>query len=334
MPKASQLALLLALAATCGLLTGCYTRLTSPKEAREYRTTYPELDQGLPIELQNARDNLGSTFIMTAEVYLDGVRRYSRASGAGGLLSEPHRFRAGHEIDIKLVGHPDSEVNGIRQVAKDGTIDVGPVSSFPVHGMTKNQVRANLAKALSKYFKGSPNPDDPPTLQINIPSSSGRYTNAVTDLGTVTVFNVAAGVGTIDTARGGGSGSGAGVGGGRIPLNGNDTLVDILGESGLYNTTVDWHEIVIARRITTQRMHEASGLPFTYWILIVCDLEKIKYEDFNQNLDIRDGDIIMMHAEKAPLIVEMFRTALLVADVYSAFQGVEFVIEDLFKRDF
>lgn len=331
MPKASQLALLLALAATCGLLAGCYTRLTSPKEAREYRTTYPELDQGLPIELQNARDNLGSTFIMTAEVYLDGVRRYSRASGAGGLLSEPYRFRPGSQIDIKLIGQPNNPIDGLWRISKEGTIDIGPISDFPVAGRTKRQVRAALQKELSRYYKGSPDPNALPEVQVNIPSDTGRHF-AGPDLGSVSVLSTAVSSG-FGAGSSGDSGSGGGAGG-KVTLDGNDTLLHVLGANGIYTSAVDWHEVVIMRRITTQRMHEDSGRPFEYWIMIVCDLEKILYEDPNQNIELRDGDILFIHAEKSPLIVELFRTALLIADVYDAFNGVEFVIEDLFKRDF
>lgn len=331
--QASKLAAFVLLLAVCAVLNGCYTRLTTPKEAREYRTTYPELDQGLPIELTNARDNLGSTFIMTSEVYLDGIRRYARATGVGGMLNEPYRFRSGSQIDIKLLGHPGNQIDGTYRISKEGTVDIGPVSDFPVAGRTKRQVRVALQQELGRFYKGTTSPDALPDIQVNVPSSVNRIAGDSTDLGTVSVFSAAVESGSVST--GGGSGGGtAGSSGGRVPLDGNDTLLHILGTNGIYNANVDWHEVVVMRRVTTQRVHSESGLPFQYWILIVCDLEKVLYEDPNQNIELRDGDIIFVHAEKSPLIVELFRTALVIADVYDAFNGVEFVVEDLFKRDF
>lgn len=333
--KAYKLAAFVLLLAVCAVLNGCYTRLTTPKEAREYRTTYPELDQGLPIELTNARDNLGSTFIMTAEVYLDGIRRYARATGVGGMLNEPYRFRSGAQIEIKLLGHPGNQIDGTYRISKEGTVDIGPVADFPVAGRTKRQVRVALQQELGRFYKGTTDPNALPDLQVNVPSSVNRILGDATDLGSVSVFSAAVPTGSATNAYGTGGNSASGsAGGGRINLDGNDTLLHVLSANSVYSSFADWHEVVVLRRVTTQRVHSESGLPFQYWILIVCDLEKILYEDPNQNIELRDGDIIYIHAEKSPLIVELFRTALIIADVYDAFNGVEFVVEDLFKRDF
>lgn len=312
---------------------GCYSRLTTPKEAREFRATYPELDQGLPVDLQNARDNLGSTFIMTAETYLDGVRRYNRSS-YGLATSNVHRFKAGSEFEIELVDHPENKTyNRIFKVTPEGLVDIGQIRDFPVAGRTRRAIRADLEQRLSRFFKGFPNPDDPPNVAVNIPTSGDRLV-ARGELGQVTVFSAAVQTGTQTRSGGGNSGGNSSSGGNEVLLRGDDTLLHVLGRSGEYNESVDWHEIVIARKVTTSRVHTDSGQPFQYWVLIVCDLEKTIFEDFNQNLDIQDNDLIILHAEKSPLIVELFRSALVVAEVYDAFQGFEFVVEDLFKRDY
>ncbi len=317
-------------------LSGCYTRLTTPKEAREFRATYPELDQGLPVDLQNARDNLGNTFVMTADVYLDGLRRFNRATfGQVGYGRDPFRFRAGSEIEVKLIGHKENDVDGIYTVTPEGTIDIGQVSDFPVAGRTRSAIRADLAQRLARFYKGSPDPDAPPTVSVNIPRRSDRLLGEDAVLGSASVMSLGGGGvfgGAGETGSSGSNSSSSG--GGSVRLRGDDTLLSVLAESGLYRSSLDWNEVVLFRRVITNRIHQESGRPFEYYMVIVCDLERTIYEDPNLNLEIRDGDMLFMHAEKAPLIVELFRTARVISEVYDAFLGLEFVVEDLFKRDF
>jgi hypothetical protein len=322
---------LLVLAGVAVSQAGCYTRLTTAKEAREFRATYPELDQNVAINLKNAIGNKGNTFVMTSSAYVDAMHRYSRGGSSpyGGAV---WRFRAGSFIELHLVGHKDSPYDGTFQVSPEGTIDVGNIKDFPVANRTRAQVRDDLEQRLSKWYKNTEDPTMRPSVSVNTPSNIDANNNKSV-FGTAYVLSLA--VGNSSAIVRGNSGASSGTSGsGDVALVGDDTLESVMAKGKAYNEFVDWGEIVIKRRIKTQRIHEESGLPFEYTVLIVCDLQQTIYENPNLDLDIQDGDIIILHSEKSPLIVELFRTAQAIFDIHDAFQGIEFVLEDLFHRNF
>ncbi|MCK6438778.1 MAG: polysaccharide biosynthesis/export family protein [Planctomycetes bacterium] len=314
----------IALVACCSALvvSGCYTRLTTPKEAREWRGTYPELEANQTVMLQNARANLDNTFIMTIETYTDLMDRYGLYGGGamapGG--GEPFRFRAGSIIDIKLPSHPDDPINKERYVIRpEGTIDIGPLSDFPVAGKTAKEIREELSRALATWYKSFPEENALPRVNVNLPVFDNSLLGDRTQWGEATILAL------------GGTGGGA-AGTSRVQLRGNDTVLTTL--ASVYSSTMDWREIAIRRKIVTTRKDPKTNQFIEYYIYILVDLEKLIYEDPNLDMDIRDGDLIITHIEKNPLIVEILESARLISGIWSDFSGVETVLEDIFKRNF
>ncbi len=308
------------------LFSGCYTRLTTPKEAREFRATYPEVEEGIPIELNTEIGNMGNTFIMTAEYYLKTVRRFQVGASEGGFgTGVPFRFRPGSLIQIDLPYHDDSSIDDkILQVRTEGTIDVGPVQDFVVAGKTAKEVRNELQAILAQWFK-DPLGSDKPRVTINIPSLTESTLNPSSNLGRVSILNTSVG----NTNSSGDSGNS-----GNIDLKGNDTIFTVLSDRGIYSSNNDWNEIALYRKIRTERIDQETGLPFEYYLIILVNLQETLYENPNLNIDVQDGDFILLHQEKAPLIVEMLRVAQTIVNVHNDFTGVETVLEDIFKRNY
>ncbi|MCA8939399.1 MAG: polysaccharide biosynthesis/export family protein [Planctomycetes bacterium] len=317
MARFHKLTLLVALALIPTLLTGCYTRLTTAKETREWRETYPELEDGQIIERLNARENLGNTFIMPVETYLDAVQRFQQEtdSNVTTTTGEVYRFRPGNRIQIDLPGHEDPSIERQYVITPEGTIDVGPILDLPVAGFTRHEIRDELSTRLLRYMKPLIDPDSGRIrVSISIP--------IVKDAGT---FSVEFGHANILSLSGSSSTS--------VRLTGDDTLLSVLAKSNAYSTNSAWKELAIFRKVRTRQM-TANGKPLEYTIVIVCDLEEILYENQNLDLRVQSGDLIYIHPEKAPWIVEIFNTMRVITDVYSAFQGVEGVMEDIFNTNF
>lgn len=310
-------------------VSGCYTRLTTPKEAVDYRAMFPEIEEGMAVSLGNAHENMGNTFVMTADVYLTAYRKYLESSGqfSASAARPAYRFKPFDTIDIRLPFHENDPINKIYTVRPEGTIDIGFISGFVAAGKTSDQIRDELSSRLSRWYRAYPYDDERgPVVEVNLPVFKERIAGDLVDArGTAYILNLSTDTNT--------SSSGAG---GRVVLQGtsHDRLSRVLARAGGVGKSNDWNDIAIYREVKTTRVVDGVVQPFEFTLIIVGDFQKILFQNPNLDPVILDNDMVIIHPEKNPLIIEIVETAATITSVWGAFTGAEGVLEDIFKRDF
>ena len=233
------------------LLGGCYTSLTTPKEAVNF------LDpDGNPIETPRN----------TAKVVL--APEYNQAIEELGIEIAEYRMQPGTRISVDVWGHGISSSVNIRP---DGRIDLPMIGDVQAEGRTIRELKEAIATRYNEFYR------DPPQIILN------------TDAGT-----------DGDTVRGGEvsvhSPTGAA---GVVNLTGDEKLSQVLASISALTAQSEWNEIAVIR---TGRKEE---LPY----IVVCDMEQLlRYGDLNQDLLMRNGDIVFVPHEKNTLLEEILAT--------------------------
>lgn len=229
-------------------VTGCYSRLTTPKEALHYVDT-----EGQPVASKKAT-------VILAPAYNQVVRD----------LSDPdktqYRFRPGTRISVRVYGHSIGETVSIRP---DGRIDLPLVGDVHVEGRTIREVKEEVSEKYAQFFV------DPPQVIINTEVTD---LNNVVLAGNVSVINPTGSQGVVN-------------------LTGDEMLSQILARVQGLNPRSEWNEIAIIRR----------GLATKERYVIVCDIEHlIRYGDLDQDVKMRNQDVVFIPAETNTLLQELF----------------------------
>ncbi|MEM7164521.1 MAG: polysaccharide biosynthesis/export family protein [Planctomycetota bacterium] len=233
------------------LLGGCYTSLTTPKEAINYKT--PE---GEPIPTP---DNT-ATVILAPE--------YNQAVKDLGIEIAEYRMQPGTRISVEVWGHSISASVNIRP---DGRIDLPLIGDVVAEGQTIAELKNDIATRYREYFV------DAPQIILN--------TDAGTD-----GDNVRGGEVSIHSPTGS-----AGV----VNLTGDEKLSQVLASIRALNADSEWNEIAVIREGRREQQ------PY----IVVCDMERLlRYGDLNQDMLMRNGDIVFVPHEKNTLLEEILAT--------------------------
>lgn len=256
--SAGRLASVLALIASIAP-AGCYTRLTTPKEAINYLNP-----DGSPI----------GTFAVTAPQYNQALRA---REAEGGPAAAAYRLQPGTRVRVEVWGHGISSTLNIRP---DGVIDLPLVGDVQAEGKTIAELKAEISRRYQEFYV------TPPQIILN---------TEVSDLQDV----VRAGDVSVLTAAGRS---------GVVNLTGDEYLSQILASVGGVQETTEWNEIGIIRR----------GVATGERIVIVCDIEDLlRNANFDQDVRMRNGDIVFIPTEKHTLLQEILASIGVVADFIS-----------------
>ena len=86
---------------------------------------------------------------------------------------------------------------------------------------------------------------------------------------------------------------------GVVNLTGDEMLSEVLAEVGALHPKSEWNEVAIIRR--------GRGDATSERYLIIADIEKlIRYGDLEQDVAMRNGDVVFIPFEKNTLLEELF----------------------------
>lgn len=229
----------------------------------------------IPVSLRNELANLGNSFVVSADFYIDEARRFRVKEGETHSGLEPYLVRSGTLLSVELPDHPDAPLNGLYVVRPEGTIDVGPVSDFPASGRSVAEIRADLSGRLARWYRGAGS-DGRPLVAVNLPVASGDQGPAH---GRALVFNHSGHELSFDP---------------KPALTGDDTLLSVLASAGVQAPPGGLGQLQVMRRVRSGATDRTTGFPFEFYVVILVDIDRLLYADPNINVDIRDGDIIVL----------------------------------------
>ncbi len=231
-------------------VAGCYTRLTTPKEAFNY------LRGGQVIGSAVAKAILAPDY-----------NAYMRSRGFDDP-GERYQLRPGTRIHIKVYGHDIAETLNIRP---DGIIDLPLIGDVRAEGKTIAALKEEISTRFSAFFV------EPPQVILNTEVS--EFGNEV-QAGKVSVINPTGNQGVVN-------------------LTGDERLSQVLSAANALHTKSEWNEVAIIR--------EGTAVKERY--LIICDIEKlVRSGDLDQDVRMRNGDIVFIPFERNTLLEEFWAT--------------------------
>ena len=254
-PKAA----VLMIAASALALTGCWTRLTTPKESFLYEIG-------------------GAAPVLHAPDYQKQLAEIEARLGP-----QLYRIVVGVRLIIEVYGHGIRETVNVRP---DGVIDLPLIGDVKAEGRSIPELKEEISKSYQPFFQQKPQ------IIVNT-ERDGELDGTGVRAGDVSVINP-----RIE----GGGGGGASV----VNISGDERVSQILSSVNGLSTRSEWRQIAIIRR---SRDQERS-------VIILCDMERlIRYGDVQQDVLVRNGDIVFIPIERNTLIQEVWATFALVAAI-------------------
>ncbi|MEM7261175.1 MAG: polysaccharide biosynthesis/export family protein [Planctomycetota bacterium] len=200
----------------------------------------------------------------------------------------PYLIQPGTLISLEVYGHDIQETLTIRP---DGVVDLPLVGEVQAAARTIKEFKEDISQKYATFFV------DPPQVIVN---------TQVTDqdprvrAGEVSIINP-----TGDQAV--------------VNLTGDEYLTQALAGASALHPKSEWNQIVIIRRGLKERNER---------FLIVCDLEKLlRYGDLEQDIRLRNGDIVFVPHEKNTLAEEIYLTFRVLAELSGNFNAITSYIE-------
>ena len=232
------------------LASGCYTRLTHPKES--FNLLGPD---GKPYESSVA------TAIL-APLYNRVLRERT------GGMDPVYILQPGTRVRVEVYGHGINESVNIRP---DGKIDLALIGDVQAAGRSIQELKKEVATRYQEFFV------DPPQVILNMETALNQSEVLAGD---VSVLNPTGPQGVVN-------------------LTGDEMLSEVLAEVGALHPKSEWNEVAIIRR--------GRGAASDERYLIISDIEKlIRYGDLDQDVAMRNGDVVFIPFEKNTLLEELF----------------------------
>lgn len=170
-----------------------------------------------------------------------------------------YRVRPGSTFEIKVL--EESEISGRYTVGPDGCISISLIKEpLQIKDLTYDEIRLLIEERLKAFIR---NP------QVNINAVLVKNQDSDTFLGgEVYVF--------------GNSGEKEGIAGQVAPIGGKTPFYKFMAGIGGVKGASDMQNIVVFRQIEGEVN------------VIMCDLQRLQFGDFSQNIDIVDGDLIFI----------------------------------------
>lgn len=261
---------LLALGLVAPGSAGCYTRLTTPKEAINY------LDpKGRVIGSDRA------TAILAPD--------YNLAVQQLGIELTEYRMQPGTRVSVEVYGYA---INTSVNIRPDGMIDLPLIGDVQARGRTVSELKQEIAARYGEYFV------NPPQVIVNTVTSEQDSTVRGGD---VTVLNPTGGQGVVN-------------------LTGDEKLSEVLARINALHPKSEWNEIAVIREGRKEKQR----------YIVICDIERlVRYGDLDQDLAMRNGDIVFVPFEKNTLLEEIYASLGLLAQTFSDQQSIIDYIERL-----
>jgi protein involved in polysaccharide export with SLBB domain len=193
--------------------TGCWTRLTTPKESFLYQPA----DQ--------ANDPVQTAKVLTAPQYQEVLRKIEAKDGP-----LEYRLVVGTRVNVEVYGHGIKESVNIRP---DGMVDLPLIGDVRAEGRTIPMMKKEVSELYKPFFQQEP--------QIIINTDRDNDLSGGVKAGDVSVIN--------PRASGGYSMFGAGV----VNITGDERLSQILASVHALTTDTEWRQIAVIRRSRDQK---------------------------------------------------------------------------------
>ncbi len=243
----------------CLAPAGCYTRLTTPKEAINYLAP-----DGSPL----------STFAVLAPAY----NAYLKQKEAEGTpTAGAYRLQPGTRIRVEVWGHGIASTLNIRP---DGVVDLPLIGDVKAEGKTIAELKSEIAQRYQEFYVTAP--------QIILNTEVSELQDVVR-AGDVSVLSATGASGVVN-------------------LTGDEYLSQVIAEVRGIRETAEWNEIAVIRK----------GLGTDERFVIVSDIERLlRNGEFEQDVRMRNGDIVFIPNEKNTLLQEIFASIGVFADLVS-----------------
>lgn len=260
--RASQVRLaagMTVLGATLLLATGCWTRLTTPKEAINYRNPDGSL-----------RENDGKT--VARMILAPQYNEFLRTKSEDGR--PPYYLQPGTLISLEIYGHAIERSVTIRP---DGKVDLPLIGEVEAAGQTIGSFKDEISQKYAAFYV------DPPQVILNTEVTENDPT---VKAGEVSVIQPTGSQGVVN-------------------LTGDEFLSEALAGISALNAKSEWNEVAIIRRGQKETSER---------YIIVCDLEQLfRYGDLDQDVRLRNGDVVFIPAERNTLLEEILATVGVIA---------------------
>ncbi len=176
------------------------------------------------------------------------------------------RYRIQPGVRLSIQITGASEMSQNVLVSQDGYIDCHYIGEVKVGGLSVPELKNEMSARLADFY-------DKPNLVVNF--SEGEYLR--NQMGYVNIINVSGG-------------------GGRLDLRGDENLIDVLAMARSITPASAWKNIAVYKI-------KGDDQP----IIVECNIRKFLIEgDRNQNIPIRNGDIIYVPTEENDWLQEFY----------------------------
>lgn len=217
--------------------------------------------------------------VIRAPDYMAMVRRLRAERGEEAL--EEYRIKPNHRLRVEVVGVED--LDRTIDVGPDGRISLPLIGQVMAEGKTMTELHRELEEKYARYYR------DP---QVIVNTVSTQLTAAefggIPQAGSVSVFSV--------TGRTGTTVFGQYRAGGVVNLRGDERVTHALAKTHAISGESEWRQIAIIRE-------PREGLKG----VIIVDLERFfKYGATDEDIPLRDGDVIFVPIERNTWVEELF----------------------------
>lgn len=185
-----------------------------------------------------------------------------------GVTSFEYLLQPGTRVSVEVYGQGIAKTVNIRP---DGKLDLPLIGDVVAAGRTISQLKEEVSTRYAEFFLAAP--------QILLNTETTDLADNVLG-GDVSVINPTGRQGVVN-------------------LTGDERLSQVLASIGALHPKSEWNEIAVVRegRQTKERY------------LIVCDVERlVRYGDLDQDILMRNGDLVFVPFEKNTLLEEFFAT--------------------------
>ncbi|MGE3164349.1 MAG: polysaccharide biosynthesis/export family protein [Planctomycetota bacterium] len=193
---------------------------------------------------------------------------YNRVLMEKGVTSFEYLLQPGTRVSVEVFGQGISKTVNIRP---DGKLDLPLIGDVVAAGRSISQLKDEVSTRYAEFFLTAP--------QVILNTETTDLGDSVQG-GDVSVINPTGQQGVVN-------------------LTGDEHLSQILAAIGALHPKSEWNEIAVIRegRQTKERY------------LILCDVERlVRYGDLEQDILMRNGDVVFVPFEKNTLLEEFFAT--------------------------
>jgi polysaccharide biosynthesis/export protein len=214
--------------------------------------------------------------VLTAPQYQAILKKIEEKDGP-----EQYRMVIGTRVNLEVYGHQIKESLNIRP---DGIVDLPLIGDVKAEGKTIPELKKEISTLYKPFFQQEPQIILNTDRESDLIGLGGRA-------GEVAVINPKAG-------------SGSGTTSGRLTINGDEHLSQVLASVNGLTTEAEWRQIAVIRKSRDKKNS----------VIILCDMERfIKFGDLQQDVHMRNGDVVFIPVERHTAIQEIWATLGMVA---------------------